>query len=95
MKPFQNESEVINIDELTIENRVDRISMYGALQITKDKAGLDAANELHQLMGQIVEQLQSENLPANIDVTKSEDEVENPFGAITSAATDKGNGKHD
>jgi hypothetical protein len=31
MKPYANESEVVQIEGLTIENRMDRISIYGEM----------------------------------------------------------------
>ena len=42
-KAFQNGTESHAIHDLTIENDVDRVNIYGNLQITKDQAGLKAA----------------------------------------------------
>ncbi|MEN3294982.1 MAG: hypothetical protein V7642_4235, partial [Burkholderiales bacterium] len=50
IKPFTNEEESIAIGDLTIENRLDRVEMYGSAQITKDKAGLRLAQELRQVL---------------------------------------------
>lgn len=33
--PYANEKDVIHIDELDIENRLDRISIHGSVDITK------------------------------------------------------------
>jgi len=33
--PFANEEEVITIQELTLENRLDRVSINGSVDITK------------------------------------------------------------
>src|SRR3982074_444499 len=45
-KPFKNEEESLIIDDLTIENRLDRVSLYGSVQLTRDKTGLQQARQL-------------------------------------------------
>jgi hypothetical protein len=77
-KPFQNEEDSITIDDLTIENRLDRIELYGSLQITKDKAGLKLARELQELVNATVTMLQADALPDHIPIKPSE-EIDNPF----------------
>ncbi len=37
--PFANESESLRLDDLTIENRTDKVSLYGSIEITRDKRG--------------------------------------------------------
>lgn len=77
--PFQNESDTFNMDKLTIENRMDRISIYGSLDITKDKAGLVHAMLLKRLIDATVDELKRDhNLPDKIVITTLES-VENPF----------------
>ena len=78
IKPFQNEEEALAIGELTIENRLDRIELYGSLAITKDKAGLRLATELKTLIDAAVEALQKETLPEHVAVKPAE-RVDNPF----------------
>jgi hypothetical protein len=81
IKPFQNEEESLTIDDLTIENRLDRIEMYGSVQITKDKVGLQLARELQQVLDATVKALQAEkDLPDQVRVTPP-DNVKNPFGS--------------
>ncbi|MFC6053446.1 hypothetical protein A6M14_07400 [Acinetobacter sp. Ac_877] len=78
-KAFENGTESHSIHDLTIENDVDRVSIYGNLQVTKDQAGLKAAQALQVVVNQLVQQLESEeNLPEKIQ-NKDEDEIENPF----------------
>ena len=78
-KAFENGTESHAIHDLTIENDVDRVNIYGNLQITKDQAGLKAALALQAVMIQLVQQLQSESdLPEHIQ-NKESDEIENPF----------------
>ena len=59
--PFANE-------ELLIENRLDRISIHGSVDITKDKQGLEYAFALKRQIDTIVESLKREDLPEKISV---------------------------
>jgi hypothetical protein len=80
IKPFQNEEEVIEIGELTVENRLDRIELYGSLQITLDKQGLQHARALKALLDKTVKAMQASDLPDRISVS-APDQVDNPFGS--------------
>ena len=50
ISPFANESESLGIGDLTIENRTDRISIYGNIDLTRDKAGLEHARMLKAVL---------------------------------------------
>jgi hypothetical protein len=77
--PYHNETTSLIIGDLTIENRLDRISLYGSLDITKDRIGLTDALQLKDIIDSIVETLQKENnLPKRIVIEKA-DSVVNPF----------------
>ena len=78
MQVFQNESESEEIGKLTIENRTDRISIYGSLEVTRDQAGLASARELKAMVDAIVAFLESEKLPERISM-RAATEVKNPF----------------
>ena len=78
LNPFKNEEESIQLGDLTIENRLDRLELYGSLQITKDKAGLKLAKSLKEIIDATLLALQSEKLPDHISITGT-DSVENPF----------------
>lgn len=79
IKVFQNEEESVEIDGLTIENRLDRIELYGSMQITRDKAGLQVAREFRALLDDAIKVLESdENLPDRVQI-KPADQVKNPF----------------
>ena len=82
MKPYANESEVVQIEGLTIENRLDRISIYGEIDITKDKEGLKAAKKLKNIIDAALKVLESEDanikLADKITVDKTVT-VDNPF----------------
>ena len=80
LQPFQNESETLQIGELTIENRIDQLELYGSLAITRDKAGLQQALRLKTLLDAAVLHLQNEkDLPEQV-LLRTTDNVRNPFG---------------
>ena len=80
ISPFTNESESLGIGDLTIENRTDRISIYGNIDLTRDKAGLEHARLLQAVLDKVVQALETEkNLPDKIAPPDIPDEVANPF----------------
>ncbi len=80
ISPFANESESLGIGDLTIENRTDRISIYGNIDLTRDKAGLEHARMLKAVLDKVVKTLEAEkNLPDRIAPPDTPDEVANPF----------------
>ena len=78
MKPFADESDVTSIGGLEIENRTDRISIGGALDITRDKAGLKHAQALKAFVTEVLEVLESADLPDKIAI-KATTKTKNPF----------------
>ncbi|WP_052451977.1 hypothetical protein [Noviherbaspirillum autotrophicum] len=80
IKPFQNEEEALAIGDLNIENRLDRVSVYGSVEFTKDKAGLAQARALKEVVDAVVAALEKEkSLPEHVQVKPTE-KVKNPFG---------------
>ncbi len=79
IEPFANESEALQIDDLTIENRVDKVSIYGSIDITRDKRGLELAQILAHLFNSVVQALTKEELPESIAPPEAIDVVKNPF----------------
>lgn len=77
-KPYANEADVLTVGQLQIENRLDRITISGDVDLTLDQAGLAQARALHHLLGQVVARLESQPLPARLPepVVKM---VKNPF----------------
>jgi hypothetical protein len=57
--PFANEADVIGIGDLTLENRLDRITIAGDVDLTADVPGLAHARRLHAVMGEIVAALEA------------------------------------
>ncbi|HIH2745394.1 TPA: hypothetical protein ACYLN4_001074 [Burkholderia lata] len=78
--PFANESEVVKVGGLTIENRTDRVSIYGSADLTLDQTGLLAARVLKANLDAIVASMeQRKDLPDRIQLAPGKT-VENPFG---------------
>lgn len=75
---YMNESDCIQIGDLTIENRLDRISIYGSIDLTRDKEGLDDARKLKYFICSVVEVLENNSLPDHIAIVAPEI-VKNPF----------------
>jgi hypothetical protein len=76
--PFANETECLQFGGMTVENRVDRVSIYGSLDLTLDKAGLEKARQLKAIMDLTLAELERIDLPDKIFVVEPET-VENPF----------------
>lgn len=79
MEPFKNETESITLGQLTIENRLDQVELYGSLSITRDQAGLALALQLKSVLDAAIDHLQhASNLPTHITY-KPTDNIDNPF----------------
>ena len=80
ISPLTSESESLGIGDLTIENRTDRISIYGNIDLTRDKSGLEHARMLKAVLDRVVQVLENErDLPDRIAPPDTPDEVANPF----------------
>lgn len=76
--PYQNESDCAKIGDLTVENRVDRVSICGSLDLTRDKAGLAATLELKKIIDSTLAELENGHIPDRISLAGSET-VDTPF----------------
>jgi hypothetical protein len=76
--PFANEADVLEIGKLMLENRLDRITISGDVDLTADKAGLDAARRLHEQLGAVVAALEARDLPDRLPPPEVK-KVDNPF----------------
>ncbi|QBE66195.1 hypothetical protein [Pseudoduganella lutea] len=76
--PYANEADVLAIGGLSIENRLDRITIDGDIDLTMDKRGLEHARALHQLLGAVVAKLEEQDLPATLPAPAVK-KVANPF----------------
>lgn len=76
--PYANEADVLQIDNLMIENRLDRITLSGDVDLTLDQAGLANARRLKEVVDAVLAKLEAQTLPEQLPpptVTK----VANPF----------------
>jgi len=79
--PFRNESDAVTLGNLKIENREDRVAIYGTLAITRDRAGLADAKVLKSLLDAIIKELEDgDDLPRTIAAAEPTVKVKNPFG---------------
>ena len=77
--PYANEADVLQVGGLTIENRLDRITIDGDIDLTMDQAGLEQARALYQLLGKAVAKLEAQrDLPAKLAAPKV-GKAANPF----------------
>jgi inhibitor of KinA sporulation pathway (predicted exonuclease) len=80
--PFADEVSSTSFGDLTIENRLDRVSLYGSLDLTRDRRGLDDARRLQALLAKVVEVLEHEGnrLPDKDQSKPNVTQARNPFG---------------
>ena len=76
--PFANEADVVHVGNLMIENRLDRITLSGDVDLTLDQAGLALARRLHALLGDVVGKLEGQELPARLPPPDVQ-QIDNPF----------------
>jgi len=76
--PFANEADVLHVGDLMIENRLDRITLSGDVDLTLDQAGLALARRLHALLGEIVGRMEGAELPERLPPPNVA-QVDNPF----------------
>jgi len=76
--PFANEADVLEVGNLMLENRLDRITISGDIDLTADRQGLAAARLLHELLGMVVARLEAQDLPERLPPPDVQT-VDNPF----------------
>lgn len=77
--PYANEADVVEIGNLMLENRLDRITISGDVDLTMDAPGLAHARRLHEILGAVVARLEAQPLPDRLPPPEVKT-VENPFG---------------
>lgn len=79
-EPFADDSRSQTIGGLTVENGTDNVSLYGSLDLTRDKAGLARARALKAILDEAVRVLEAErDLPDRIAAAEPTVTVKNPF----------------
>ncbi|WP_035371032.1 hypothetical protein [Acetobacter papayae] len=56
--PFGPDAQVQTIEQMTVDNDPARVSVYGRLDITHDRAGLENARALAALLNAVVARLE-------------------------------------
>lgn len=80
LKPYENEEESLAIAGLTVENRTDRVAIYGHLHLTRDKEGLARARELKAVVDEVLRVLEeAADLPERVELTNKPRPAKNPF----------------
>ncbi len=79
-QPFADDAQSLNLADLTIENGTDKVSIYGSIDVTRDKAGLKKARELKAVLDAMVRFLsQDKALPEEAPAPETPQQVKNPF----------------
>jgi hypothetical protein len=77
--PFANEADVLEVGRLMLENRLDRVTISGDVDLTADRQGLSAARLLYEVLGQVVASLEArKDLPDRLPPPEVQT-VKNPF----------------
>ncbi len=78
--PYANEADTLGLGGLNVENRLDRVSIFGSVDLTKDQAGLQCARLLHAVLGDVVAALETEkNLPPELPPPEAPSAARDPF----------------
>lgn len=80
-RPFEDDTSSSQLDQLTLENQGDRVSLYGSLQITRDQVGLTRAHQLKQILEAAIAELEKDKsaLPEQLAKPAAAEQVDNPF----------------
>lgn len=79
-KAFEDSIASLDIGGLTLENNEDRVSIYGSLNIGRDRQGLAQVKQLQTIINDMVQTLEQQNLPAQIETFEAK-RVKNPFAS--------------
>jgi hypothetical protein len=80
LRPYENEAQTEQIGNLTVENRLDRVTLAGDVDLTRDRRGLAQARRLAGLLDAVIAALEAvgEQLPEALP-RPATGEAPNPF----------------
>ena len=80
LKPYADDAASTSIGGLTIENGQDRVALYGNLDLTRDRGGLQHARALKAVVDEVVRTLEADtHLPDQVPPPEKAPQVKNPF----------------
>lgn len=80
LKPYADDATSLQIGELTLENGQQCVTVYGNLDLTRDRAGLTHARALKAVLDEVVRTLESDpHLPSQVAPPQAPKQVRNPF----------------
>ena len=78
--PFANEADVMSVGGLNLENHADRVSVFGNVDLTRDKVGLAHAQALKSVLDATIASLQADaELPDEVAPPEQPTGPRNPF----------------
>ena len=79
--PFADGAASLVLGGLTVENGVERVALYGSLDLARDAAGLALARRLKAVVDAAVLALEGDpDLPERAPAPREPKRVKNPFG---------------
>ena len=80
LMPFADDAVSLSIGEMTVENGQERVALYGNLDLTRDKQGLQHARALKAVLDQIVRVLEADKaLPEKVAPPEKPTQIKNLF----------------
>ena len=85
IEPFANDHQSMQIGELVIENQLDKIIIYGDLDLALNELGREQAEQLHRLTGKILQAFSDSDKNSNaesmskIKSDRTDVTIDNPF----------------
>lgn len=77
--PFDNDSQVLSIGGLCIENGFDAVQIYGELIIRPDQDGLTQAKALHEFTQALIQALERPITTHEASPLLPPERIDNPF----------------
>ena len=79
-RPFADDAAVQTLGGLSVENGTARIALHGSLDLTRDRAGLERARALRDILDAAIAVLEAEDLPEAVaEEPEAAQTVRNPF----------------
>mgnify|MGYP003603171621 FL=1 len=85
IEPFANNHQSMQIGDLVIENQIDKVIIYGDIELQRNDVSLQQAKKLHEFTTKILQFYENQNIHINKDEEskskddRSDDNINNPF----------------